>query len=90
MPAAKRGTVTTELTAAIRAAKSKTDYREKENNISLAIAKTSFTDGQVKSNVDSLLAGMKETAASVGRKFTMENVYLSSPRGPGVPVYDLV
>ena len=90
MPAVKRGTVTAELTTAIAEAKSKTDYKEKENNISLAIAKTSFTDGQVKSNMDSLLTGLKATATSVGRKFTMDNVYLSSPRGPGVPVHDLV
>ena len=86
MPNPKTGTVTMDVTKAVKDAKAgKIEYRlDKTNIIHCPIGKTSFTEEELKQNFDAIIAAvMKAKPAAVKGQF-LKSVTLSSTMGPGV------
>jgi len=88
MPNKKRGTVTTDVENAVQEAIGKTDYRERNHQIDIAIGRLDFTDDQLSMNVEMLMQAVREACRNNPQdaKAGVKEVVLSSTRGPGIVV----
>ena len=86
MPNPKLGTVTMDVAKAIADTKAgKVEYRlDKANIIHVPVGKASFTEEQLKSNLDALMAAIVKARPSSLKGAYMKSVTLTSTMGPGV------
>ena len=86
MPNPKLGTVTMDVTRAVREAKAgKIEYRvDKAGNVHVPVGKASFTPDALSGNVNSLLHELMRAKPSAAKGRYMLSAYLSSTMGPSV------
>ena len=86
MPNPKSGTVTMDLTKAIADIKAgKGEYRlDKTNIIHCPIGKASFTEEQLRENLQALLDALNKAKPSSLKGAYMKSAVLTSTMGPGV------
>ncbi|KAJ1962636.1 hypothetical protein GGI12_002541, partial [Dipsacomyces acuminosporus] len=88
MPTVNKGTVTSELTEAIRFSKNSQDFRaDKKFIVHTGVAKIGFTMDEIKENISTIMDSIRANSKGNRGKF-ISRVYLSSTRGPGVQVAD--
>lgn len=88
MPNPKAGTVTMDVTKAIKDIKAgKIEYRlDKSNIIHCPIGKASFTEAQLSENFDALMGAVMKARPSALKGQYIRSVTLASTMGPGVKV----
>lgn len=88
MPNPKAGTVTMDVTKAIKDIKAgKIEYRlDKANIIHCPIGKASFTEAQLSENFDALMGAVMKARPSALKGQYIRSVTLASTMGPGVKV----
>lgn len=88
MPNPKVGTVTMDVTKAIKESKAgKIQYRtDKAGNVQCPIGKVSFTDEQLLENYVALAETLVKVKPSGAKGQYMKTITLSTTMGPGVPV----
>lgn len=88
MPNPKAGTVTMDVTKAIKDIKAgKIEYRlDKSNIIHVPIGKASFTEEQLEQNFNALMEAIVKARPSALRGQFLRSITLSSTMGPGVKV----
>ena len=86
MPNPKTGTVTMDVTKAIEDTKAgKIEYRlDKANIIHVPVGKASFTEEQLKSNLDMLMNAIAKARPATLKGVYMKSATLTSTMGPGV------
>ena len=86
MPNPKAGTVTMDVTKAVNDIKAgKVEYRlDKSNIIHVAVGKVSFSEEQLKDNVDALMEAIRKAKPSSAKGQYFKSVTLASTMGPGV------
>ena len=86
MPNPKLGTVTMDVAKAIADTKAgKVEYRlDKANIIHVPVGKASFSEEQLKSNLDALMAAIVKARPSSLKGAYMKSITLTSTMGPGV------
>jgi large subunit ribosomal protein L1 len=86
MPNPKAGTVTMDVTKAIKDIKAgKIEYRlDKTNLIHVPIGKVSFTEAQLKENFDAIMGALVKARPSALKGTYMKSVTLSTTMGPGI------
>lgn len=88
MPNPKAGTVTMDVTKAIKDIKAgKIEYRlDKSNIIHVPIGKVSFTEEQLEQNFNALMEAIVKARPSAVKGQFLRSITLSSTMGPGVKV----
>ncbi|KAG9122276.1 mitochondrial 54S ribosomal protein mrpl1 [Ceratobasidium sp. 392] len=98
MPAAKRGTVTEEVTEAVREAKGMLDWKgDKLGYVRAAVGRIHFPAEEVEKNIRTFLQAVRDTMKPEDEAFatrqkatsTILQVYLSSTQGPGIELSDV-
>ncbi len=86
MPNPKAGTVTMDVTKAVNDIKAgKVEYRlDKSNIIHVAVGKVSFSEEQLKDNIDALMDAIRKAKPSSAKGQYFKSVTLASTMGPGV------
>lgn len=86
MPNPKTGTVTMDVTKAVNDTKAgKVEYRlDKANIIHVAVGKASFTEDQLKENVDTLMGAIIKARPATLKGAYIKSATLTSTMGPGV------
>lgn len=84
MPSPKLGTVVKDPTSAMRDLVGKTDYRERDGVVRLAIGQLGFTEAQLGANIKTFMAQLKkELAALPNVTKSIYEVVLSSTHASG-------
>jgi large subunit ribosomal protein L1 len=88
MPNPKSGTVTMDVTKAVRDVKAgKIEFRvDKTGNLHAPIGKVSFTVDQLAENLDAFMEAVGRAKPSGAKGSYLRSVTVSSTLGPGVPV----
>ncbi len=88
MPNPKSGTVTTDVTKAIKDVKAgKVEYRlDKNNNVHVIIGKASFGADRLKTNLDAVMGAIIKAKPSSAKGTYLKSVYVASTMGPSVKV----
>ena len=88
MPNPKTGTVTPDVEGAVKNAKAgQVRYRTDKNGIIHgAIGALSFDAGQLKGNLEALLADLKKAKPAAAKGVYMKKITLSSTMGPGLSI----
>ena len=88
MPNPKMGTVTTDVTKAVKAAKSgEVQFKvEKAGIVHAGIGKASFSEGAILENVKAFIAAVKASRPSGAKGIFMKKITISSTMGPGVKI----
>ncbi len=88
MPNPKSGTVTMDVTKAVREAKAgKIEFRvDKTGNLHVPIGKVSFTVDQLAENFGSFMDAVVRARPSAAKGGYLRSITVSSTMGPGVPV----
>ena len=86
MPNPKTGTVTMDVTKAIKEKKKgKVEYRvDKEGNIGVLVGKLSFTDEQIRENMKTIYDLILRARPAAVKGIYMKNLVLSTTMGPGI------
>ena len=86
MPNPKVGTVTTDVTEAVRAAKGgSVEFRvEKEGIVHVGVGKASFSEEQLEGNIRALVTAVQKARPSGAKGAYMKRLAVSSTMGPGV------
>ena len=86
MPNPKTGTVTMDVARAVAdIKKGKVEYRtDKEGNIGVLVGKISFTDVQLKENIETIVDLIKKARPAAVKGNYFKNVVLSTTMGPGI------
>ena len=88
MPNPKTGTVTTDVTNAVKEIKAgKVEYRvDRFGNIQAAVGKVSFTDEQLIENIKAVAATIIRIKPATVKGVYVQNVTITSTMGPGIRV----
>lgn len=93
MPSPKRGTVTDDITAAVQDAKGLFEFRtDKQGVVHTGVARLGFSMDEITENATVVLNEIKDLGRNAeGKKKgasgnIIENIYLSSTHGPGIPI----
>jgi large subunit ribosomal protein L1 len=88
MPNPKTGTVTFDLTKAVREAKAgKIEYRvDKNSNLHVAVGKKSFDNAKLEENIKTLLSEIVKARPSSLKGTYIQSVSISSTMSPGVKI----
>lgn len=88
MPNPKTGTVTMDVARAVSdIKKGKVEYRtDKEGNIGVLVGKISFTDDQLKENIETIVDLIRKARPAAVKGNYFKNVVLSTTMGPGIKI----
>jgi len=88
MPSPKNGTVTDDVKTAVREFKAgKIEYRnDAAGNVQAAIGKLSFSESDLKANVEAFIDHMKSVRPNTVKGIFIQNVSISPTMGPGIAV----
>ena len=88
MPSPKTGTVTDDVSKAVKQAKAgKVDFRmDKTANLHVSCGKASFTENQLLDNVRSVINAVVKAKPAAAKGIYISSITVSSTMGPGVPV----
>ncbi|GAB4009714.1 MAG: 50S ribosomal protein L1 [Bdellovibrio sp.] len=88
MPNPKLGTVTTEVAKAVAEQKAgKVEYRTEKNGIiHVPIGKKSFTDENIRKNLDTVLSAIIKAKPSSAKGTYLKSLTISTTMGPGVKI----
>ena len=88
MPSPKNGTVTDDVKTAVREFKAgKIEYRnDAAGNVQAAIGKLSFSEGDLKANVEAFIDHIKSVRPNTVKGIFIQNVSISPTMGPGIAV----
>ena len=91
MPNPKAGTVTNDLTNAVKEIKAgKIEYRlDKANIIHCPVGKASFTEQQLADNFQTLMAAIRKARPASAKGTYLKSVSISTTMGPGIKVNPL-
>jgi large subunit ribosomal protein L1 len=86
MPSPKAGTVVTNIALAVKEFKAgKIEYRADANgNVHVPVGKLSFTEAQIKENVEMFIEHIRATKPSSAKGTFVMNIGLSCTMGPGI------
>jgi len=86
MPNPKAGTVTQEISKAVKEAKAgKVEFKtDKAGNINLAVGKISFSDAQIIENIKSVITALNASRPSSVKGRFIKNLSVSTTMGPGL------
>jgi large subunit ribosomal protein L1 len=86
MPNPKAGTVTMDVTKAVKDIKAgKVEYRlDKTNIIHVPVGKASFTEEQIADNFHTLIGAIIKAKPAAAKGQYMRSVVISSTMGPGI------
>ena len=92
MPNPKSGTVTTDITKAVKDAKGgKVEYRlDKFNNVHCILGKVSFGVDKLVENYNTLITAIIKAKPSAAKGTYLKNVSVTSSMGPGVRVNQII
>ncbi len=88
MPNPKLGTVTTDITAAVKEQKAgKVEYRtDKTGIVHMPIGKSSFSEADLKKNFDAVLTAIVRAKPSTAKGTYLKSLTISSTMGPGIKI----
>ena len=88
MPNPKSGTVTTDVTKAVKDVKAgKVEYRlDKNNNVHVIIGKASFGADRLETNLRAVMGAIIKAKPSSAKGTYLKSVYVASTMGPGIKV----
>ncbi|SCV04385.1 LAMI_0H15698g1_1 [Lachancea mirantina] len=88
LPSAKKGTVSDDLESLIKDSMGTLPFRQRGNAISIAVAKSSFSDRQVLENIVAAQKSIKEALSNqkTKRPSLLSQTTLSSTHGPGIVI----
>ena len=88
MPNPKSGTVTTDVTKAVKDVKAgKVEYRlDKNNNVHVIIGKASFGAERLENNLRAVMGAIIKAKPSSAKGTYLKSVYVASTMGPGIKV----
>lgn len=88
LPSIKKGTVSENLDSLLRASLSSMPFKQKNNCVSLAIGKCSFTDKEILQNIIAVRDGLRMALSRQGAKkpSILGRTVLSSTHGPGIVI----
>ncbi|MCO4792669.1 MAG: 50S ribosomal protein L1 [Bacteriovoracaceae bacterium] len=86
MPNPKLGTVTTDVAKAVTEQKAgKVEYRTEKNGIiHVPVGKKSFTDEQLKQNIDAIITAIVKAKPASSKGTFMRSLTISTSMGPGI------
>jgi large subunit ribosomal protein L1 len=88
MPTPKAGTVTTDVSTAVREIKAgKVEFKlDRHGVISNAVGKLSFADDKLAENIAALLSAVWKAKPNTAKGQYMQSAYISSTMGPGLKI----
>lgn len=88
MPNPKLGTVTTDVAKAVEEQKAgKVEYRTEKNGIiHVPVGKSSFSDADIRKNVDAVIAAIIKAKPASAKGTYLKSLTLSTTMGPGIKV----
>lgn len=88
LPTAKKGTVSEDLEGLVQGSMGSVPFRQRGNCISMAVAKTEFTDKQVLENILAAQKAFKESIANQQTKkpSILSQTTLTTTHGPGIVI----
>ncbi len=88
MPSPRSGTVTTDISAAVREFKAgKIEFRnDKGGNVAAPVGKLSFTEIQLIENINTFLNHLKQVKPAAAKGTYIRSVTISATMSPGIPI----
>jgi large subunit ribosomal protein L1 len=88
MPSPKSGTVTDDIRTAVREFKAgKIEFRtDAGGNVQTAVGKVSFSEGDLKANIEAFLDHIRSLKPSTVKGHYLEGAVVSPSMGPGIPL----
>lgn len=88
MPSAKKGTVAADLSAIIAGSMGTQPFKEKNDNVSLTIARCDFSDAEIVKNILATSEAIKQSVATTKSKkpIILGHTHLSSTHGPSIVI----
>src|SRR3954466_7363939 len=88
MPSPRSGTVTTDITSAVREFKAgKIEFRnDKGGNVAAAVGKLNFTETQLLENINTFLNHLRAVKPTAAKGTYIKTITISATMSPGIPV----
>jgi large subunit ribosomal protein L1 len=88
MPSPRSGTVTTDISSAVREFKAgKVEFRnDKGGNVAVAVGKLAFTEEQLAENINAFLTYLRSLRPAAAKGTYIHSITLSATMSPGIPV----
>jgi large subunit ribosomal protein L1 len=88
MPSPRSGTVTTDITAAVREFKAgKIEFRnDKGGNVAAPVGKLNFTEAQLVDNINTFLNHLRTVKPAAAKGTYIRSITISATMSPGIPV----
>jgi large subunit ribosomal protein L1 len=88
MPSPRSGTVTTDITSAVREFKAgKIEFRnDKGGNVAVPVGKLNFSEEQLSENINTFLDYLKSLKPATAKGTYLRSVTISATMSPGIPV----
>jgi large subunit ribosomal protein L1 len=88
MPSPRSGTVTTDISSAVREFKAgKVEFRnDKGGNVAVAVGKLSFSEDQLADNINAFLNYLRSIKPATAKGTYIRSITLSATMSPGIPL----